>query len=183
MAALNVLVLRKGTYFVCDAYVHDQPSAQQIAHMTVLAAEQVQRFGLVPKAALLSHSNFGTSNAAGAVRMRVALDLIGKAAPDLEIDGEMQADAALIPAIRDKALLDSRLEGPANLLVMPSMDAANIAINLLTVLGEGVAVGPILLGCSYPAHILTPSATVRRVINMSALAVVDAQLEHRAAET
>ena len=177
MAALNVLVLRKGTFFVCDAYVHEQPSAEQIAWTTILAAEQVRRFGLVPKAALLSHSNFGTSNGPSAERMRAALAIIGAMAPDLEIDGEMQADAALIPAIRDKALLDSRLDGPANLLVMPSMDAANIAINLLTVLGEGVAVGPILLGCRYPVHILNPSATVRRVINMSALAVVDAQLQ------
>ncbi|MEX2479258.1 MAG: NADP-dependent malic enzyme [Gammaproteobacteria bacterium] len=176
MAALNVLILRKGTYFVCDTYVHDQPSAEQIAYTTILAAEQVRRFGLVPKAALLSHSNFGTTNGPSALRMRAALELIQAAAPELEIDGEMQADAALIPAIRDKALLDSYLQGPANLFIMPSMDAANIALNLLTVLGEGVSVGPILLGCRSPAHILNPSATVRRVINMSALAVVDAQL-------
>ncbi|MGE0483417.1 MAG: NADP-dependent malic enzyme [Gammaproteobacteria bacterium] len=176
MASMNVLVLRKGTYFLCDAYVHDQPDATQIAHMTLLAAEQVRRFGLAPKVALLSHSNFGTTNAPSAVRMREALGLIRELAPELEIDGEMQADAALVPAIRDKALADCRLDGQANLLVMPSMDAANITLNLLTVLGEGVAVGPILLGCRYPAHILTPSATVRRVINLSALAVVDAQI-------
>ncbi|MCB1749416.1 MAG: NADP-dependent malic enzyme [Gammaproteobacteria bacterium] len=181
MASMNVLVLRKGTYFLCDAYVHDTPDAAQLAHMTLLAAEQVRRFGLVPKAALLSHSNFGTTNAPSAVRMREALELIRRLAPELEIDGEMQADAALIPAIRDKALADCQLDGQANLLVMPGMDAANIALNLLTVLGEGVAVGPILLGCRYPAHILTPSATVRRVINLSALAVVDAQIA--AAET
>ncbi len=176
MAALNVLVLRKGTYFLCDAYVHDDPSPEQVAHTTVLAAEQVQRFGVVPKAALLSHSNFGTSNSPGALKMRAALALVREMAPGLEIDGELQADAALVQAIRDKALLDSDLKGQANLLVMPNMDAANIALNLLTVLGEGVAVGPILLGCRYPAHILATSATVRRIINMSALAVVDAQL-------
>ncbi|MGR8918743.1 MAG: NADP-dependent malic enzyme [Gammaproteobacteria bacterium] len=177
MAALNVLVLRKGTYFICDAYVHDEPSAAQIANTTVLAAEQVRRFGLTPKVALLSHSNFGSGRTTAALRMREALALVRAAAPELEIDGEMHADAALIPAIREQALLDSTLEGQANLLVMPGIDAANIALNLLTVLGEGVAVGPILLGCRYPAHILTPSATVRRVINMSALAVVDAGLQ------
>ncbi|MEQ8233842.1 MAG: NADP-dependent malic enzyme [Gammaproteobacteria bacterium] len=176
MAALNVLVLRKGTFFVCDAYVHDDPSPEQIAHTTVLAAEQVQRFGVVPKAALLSHSNFGTSNSPSARKMRAALALVREMAPTLEVDGEMQADTALVQAIRDKALLDSDLRGQANLLVMPTMDAANIALNLLTVLGEGVAVGPILLGCRYPAHILATTATVRRIINMSALAVVDAQL-------
>ena len=176
MAAMNVLVLRKGTLFVCDAYVHAEPSAEQIAATTLLAAEQVRRFGLEPKAALLSHSNFGTSASPSAVRMRDALALLRTMAPELEVDGEMQADSALVPNIRKQALSDSTLQGQANLLVMPNIDAANIALNLLTVMGEGVAVGPILLGCRYPAHILTPSATVRRVINMSALAVVDAQL-------
>ncbi|MBK6658058.1 MAG: NADP-dependent malic enzyme [Proteobacteria bacterium] len=176
MAAMNVLVLRKGTLFLCDTYVHAEPSAAQIAESTILAAEQVRRFGLPPKIALLSHSNFGTRDSDSALRMREALALIHARAPELEVDGEMQADAALVPNIRHKALADSSLEGQANLLVMPSMDAANIALNLLTVMGEGVSVGPILLGCRYPAHILTPSATVRRVQNMSALAVVDAQL-------
>ncbi len=176
MAAMNVLVLRKGTLFLCDTYVNAEPSAAQIAESTILAAEQVRRFGLPPKIALLSHSNFGTRDTASALRMREALALIHAQAPDLEVDGEMQADAALVPNIRNKALADSTLEGQANLLMMPSMDAANIALNLLTVMGEGVSVGPILLGCRYAAHILTPSATVRRVQNMSALAVVDAQL-------
>ncbi|MCZ6771932.1 MAG: NADP-dependent malic enzyme [Proteobacteria bacterium] len=176
MAAMNVLILRKGTYFVCDAYVQPEPSAGQIASMTALAAEQVERFGLVPKAALLSHSNFGTTDTDTSRKMREALDLIRRQVPDLEIDGEMQADAALVPAIRDAARAHSTLKGQANLLVMPTMDAANIALNLLTVLGEGVAVGPILLGCRYAAHILTPTASVRRILNMSALAVVDAQV-------
>ncbi len=176
MAALNVLVLRKGTFFLGDAYVNAEPTPAQLANMTILAAEQVRRFGLQPRAALLSHSNFGSSNTPGARRMRDALDLIRRDAPELEIDGEMQADAALLPMVRNQALLDSPLEGQANLLVMPSVESANIALNLLTVLGEGVAVGPILLGCRYPAHILTPSATVRRVLNMSAMAVVDAQV-------
>lgn len=175
VAAMNIMVLRKGTFFLCDTYVNEQPSAQELASMTLLAAEEVRRFGMTPKCALLSHSNFGSSKSPHAGRMQEALALIKAAAPDLEIDGEMQADAALIEAIREKALPDAALKGEANLLVMPSLDAANIALNLLTVLGEGVAVGPVLLGCRYPAHILTPSATVRRVLNMSALAVVDAQ--------
>ena len=136
----------------------------------------MRRFGLTPKVALLSHSNFGTHDTPSALRMREALALIHARAPELEVDGEMQADAALIPNIRNKALADSTLDGQANLLVMPSMDAANIALNLLTVMGEGVSVGPILLGCRRAAHILTPSATVRRVQNKSALAAVDVQL-------
>ena len=177
MATMHVVVLRTGTFFICDAYVNDDPTVEEFASQTILAADQVRRFGITPKAALLSRSNFGTSNNAGAVKMREALALIRALAPELEVDGEMQADAALIPSIRERAVSDSTLEGQANLLVMPTADAANITINLLKTLSEGVAVGPILLGCARPAHILTPSATVRRVMNMSALAVVDAQLE------
>jgi malate dehydrogenase (oxaloacetate-decarboxylating)(NADP+) len=174
-AAMNILVLRKGTYFICDTHVNSDPDAAEIANMTVLAAQQVRRFGMTPKVALLSHSNFGTSDEASALKMREALALIQAAEPGLEVDGEMRADAALIPAIREAALSDSTLSGQANLLVMPSLDAANIAMNLLKILGEGVAVGPVLLGLNLPAHILTESASVRRIINMSALAVVDAQ--------
>ena len=177
MATMHVVILRAGTFFICDAYVNDDPTVEEIVSQTILAADQVRRFGITPKAALLSRSNFGTSNNPGAVKMREALALIRATAPELEVDGEMQADAALIPSIRERAVGDSALEGPANLLVMPTADAANITINLLKALSEGVAVGPILLGCARPAHILTPSATVRRVMNMSALAVVDAQLE------
>jgi len=177
IATMNVLVLRKGTFFICDTYVNDDPSAEAIAEMALMTAERVRRFGLTPKVALLAASNFGTRDNEPSRRMREALALIRKAAPDLEVDGEMRADAALVPAIRDSILQDSTLAGQANVLVMPSVEAANIAMNLLTVLGEGVAVGPITLGLKRPAHILTPSATVRRVINMSTLAVVDAQLE------
>lgn len=177
VATMNVLVLRKGTFFICDTYVNDDPSAEAIAEMALMTAERVRRFGLTPKVALLAASNFGTRDNPASRRMRDALALIRKAAPDLEVDGEMRADAALVPAIRDSVLQDSTLSGQANVLVMPSVEAANIAMNLLTVLGEGVAVGPITLGLKRPAHILTPSATVRRVINMSTLAVVDAQLE------
>jgi len=176
-ATMNVLVLRKGTFFICDTYVNDEPSAETIAEMTLLTAERVRRFGLTPKVALLAASNFGTRDNQASRRMRDALELIRAAEPDLEIDGEMRADAALVPAIRETVLQDSTLSGQANVLVMPSVEAANIAMNLLTVLGEGVAVGPVTLGLKRPAHILTPSATVRRVINMSTLAVVDAQLE------
>ena len=177
IATMNVLVLRKGTFFICDTYVNDDPSAEAIAEMALMTAERVRRFGLTPKVALLAASNFGTRDNEPSRRMREALALIREAAPDLEVDGEMRADAALVPAIRDSILQDSTLAGQANVLVMPSVEAANIAMNLLTVLGEGVAVGPITLGLKRPAHILTPSATVRRVINMSTLAVVDAQLE------
>jgi malate dehydrogenase (oxaloacetate-decarboxylating)(NADP+) len=177
IATMNVLVLRKGTFFICDTYVNDDPSAEAIAEMALMTAERVRRFGLTPKVALLAASNFGTRDNEASRRMREALAMIRKAAPDLEVDGEMRADAALVPAIRDSILQDSTLAGQANVLVMPSVEAANIAMNLLTVLGEGVAVGPITLGLKRPAHILTPSATVRRVINMSTLAVVDAQLE------
>ncbi|MFT4583022.1 MAG: malate dehydrogenase (oxaloacetate-decarboxylating)(NADP+) [Gammaproteobacteria bacterium] len=176
-ATMTVLVLRKGTFFICDTNVNDSPSAEIIARMTLLTAERVRRFGMTPKVALLAASNFGSSDSESAVRMKDALALIRSAEPELEIDGEMRADAALVPAIRNAILQDSTLTGEANVLIMPSMDAANIAMNLLTVLGEGVSVGPITLGLKRPAHILTPSSTVRRVVNMSALAVVDAQIE------
>jgi malate dehydrogenase (oxaloacetate-decarboxylating)(NADP+) len=175
LSAMNALILRKGTYFICDTYVNPNPSAQELAESTLLAAEQVRRFGMTPRVALLSHSNFGASGAESARRMREALALIRAREPSLEVDGEMQADAALVDAIRQRALPESTLKAPANLLVMPTLDAANIAMNLLAVLGEGPTVGPILLGTRYPAHILTPSATVRRITNMTALAVVDAQ--------
>ncbi len=181
----QVLVLRKGTFFICDTHVNDAPTAEIIAEMTLMTlmtVERVKRFGIIPKVALLAASNFGTRNSDTSQRMRDALPLIQQADPGLEIDGEMRADAALVPAIREQILHDSDLQGQANVLIMPSVDAANIAMNLLTVLGEGVAVGPVTLGLNRPAHILTPSATVRRVINMSTLAVVDAQLEKDQAE-
>lgn len=181
VATMNVLVLRKGTFFIADTYVNDSPCAEAVADMTIMTAERVRRFGIVPKVALLAASNFGTRDSDASRRMRDALEIIRTAEPELEIDGEMRADAALVPAIRAAILEDSTLEGQANVLVMPNVDAANIAMNLLTVLGEGVAVGPVTLGLKRPAHILTPSATVRRIINMSTLAVVDAQLESASA--
>ncbi len=174
-AALSVLILPKGTFFLCDTYVSVDPAAEDLVEMTIMAADAVQRFGVTPKVALISHSNFGTSHAASALKMRQAVRLLNKRAPDLEVEGEMHADAALNEEIRERIFPNSRLKGQANLLVFPNVDAANSGFNLLKVLGEGQPVGPILLGAKLPAHILTPSVTARGILNMSALAVVDAQ--------
>ncbi len=174
-AAMNVLLLPGRTLFVCDTYINEDPTAEQIAEMTLMAADEVRRFGLTPKVALLSHSNFGSSRSASARKMAKARELLAVRAPELELDGEMQADAALSEEIRSKAYPDSRLKGEANLLVMPNLDAANIAFNLLKITGgAGVTIGPILLGCARSVHIVTPSATVRRLVNMAALASVGA---------
>ncbi|MFH1044662.1 MAG: NADP-dependent malic enzyme [Pseudomonadota bacterium] len=173
--AMNVLLLPKRTMFICDTYVNFDPTAEQVAEMAVLAAEEIRRFGMTPKAALLSHSSFGTSDQFTAVKMRQALALIRARAPELEVDGEMHGDAALSGEVRRSAFPRSRLNGEANLLLMPTLDAANIAFNLLkTAAGDGITLGPILLGSAKPVHILTPSATVRRIVNMTALTVVDA---------
>ncbi|MGC2519826.1 MAG: NADP-dependent malic enzyme [Burkholderiales bacterium] len=173
--AMNVLMLPKRTVFICDTYVNIDPTAEQIAEMTALAAEEIRRFGIVPRAALLSHSSFGTSDAPIAQKMRRALALIREQAPELEIEGEMHGDAALNADLRLATFPRSRLKGEANLLIMPTLDAANIAFNLLkTAAGDGITIGPILLGAARPVHILTPSATVRRMVNMTALTVVDA---------
>jgi malate dehydrogenase (oxaloacetate-decarboxylating)(NADP+) len=173
---MNVLMLPKRTVFICDTYINHDPTPEQIAEMTILAAEEMRRFGVVPKAALLSHSSFGTSDYPSAVKMRAALALITERDPELEVEGEMHGDAALSGDVRHNAFPESRLKGEANLLIMPTLDAANIAFNLLkTASGGGITIGPILLGAAMPVHIVTPTATVRRIINMSALAVVDAQ--------
>ena len=174
--AMNVLMMPKRTVFICDTYVNDNPSPEQICEMTILAAEEMRRFGVVPKVALLSHSTFGSSDAPTAGKMRDALKLIRVRKPELEVDGEMHGDAALSDEVRAKIMPNSTLKGDANLLIMPTLDAANIAFNLLkTAAGSGITIGPILLGAAKPAHIVTPTATVRRIINMTALAVVDAQ--------
>jgi malate dehydrogenase (oxaloacetate-decarboxylating)(NADP+) len=173
-----MLMLPGRTLFICDTYVHFDPTAEQIAESTVLAAEEISRFGLVPKVALLSHSSFGSVDTPTARKMRAALALIGERAPNLEIDGEMHGDAALSEEIRMRAFPNARLKGSANLLVMPALDAANIAFNLLkTASGDGITVGPILLGAARPVHILTTSATVRRIVNMTALIVADANAQ------
>jgi malate dehydrogenase (oxaloacetate-decarboxylating)(NADP+) len=174
-AALSVLVLNDRPIFVCDTHVSYDPSPAQIAAMTIMAAEQVRRFGLEPKVALLSHSDFGTHDDPPAVKMRDALALIAGLAPDLEAEGEMHSDAALSEEIRRAIFPNSRLKGSANLLVMPTLDAANISVNMLKVLGEGQPIGPILLGVARPAHIVTPSVTPRGIVNISAVATVDAQ--------
>jgi len=173
-AAMNALVMPNRTVFICDTYVTPDPDAEDIAEMTVLAAEEVKRFGLAPKVALLSASNFGSLELPSMRKMQRALAILRERAPDLEVEGEMHGDAALSEEIRLKVFPNSRLRGPANLLIMPTLDAANIAFNLLkTAAGDGVTIGPILLGAARAVHILTPSATVRRIVNMTALTVVD----------
>ncbi len=174
-AAMNLLMLQHFTLFLCDTYVNEEPSAEEIADIALMAAEEVRRFGLQPKLALLSHSNFGSVDSASARKMNAARVLIARRAPDLEVDGEMHGDTALSEAIRTRLYPECRLSGEANLLIMPNVDAANIAFNLLKVTnGDGITVGPMLLGAAKPVHILTPTATVRRLVNMTALAVVDA---------
>jgi malate dehydrogenase (oxaloacetate-decarboxylating)(NADP+) len=174
-AAMNALLLPMRTVFICDTYVSEDPDAESLAEMTLLAAEEIRRFGLVPKAALLSASSFGSVDLPSARKMRRARQLIAERAPELEVDGEMQGDAALSETIRLARLPNAALKGEANLLIMPTLDAANIAFNLLKVAaGDNVTIGPILLGAARPAHILTPSATARRIVNMTALTVVDA---------
>ena len=173
-AAMNGLMLPGRLLFLVDTHVNYDPTTEQIAGITLMAADELQRFGITPKVALLSHSNFGTANTPSALKMRAALALIRQRSPELEVDGEMHGDGALDEGQRT-AINDSPLTGSANLLVFPNIDAANISYNLLkTSAGNNVAIGPILLGCSKPVHILTPSATVRRIVNMTALAVVDA---------
>jgi malate dehydrogenase (oxaloacetate-decarboxylating)(NADP+) len=177
LAAMNLLMLPDRQIFICDTYVNQDPTAEQIAEMTLLAAEEVRRFGLIPSVGLISHSSFGSSDSVSAQKMRDALALVDAAAPDLDVDGEMQGDAALSKPILDSVFPGSRLKTEANLLIMPNVDAANIAFNILKVVGgEGITVGPILLGAARPVHILTPTASVRRIVNMTALAAVDAGL-------
>jgi len=180
MAAVNAVVLPTGTYFFCDTYVNAEPSAEGIAEMTVLAANQVRRFGVVPKVALLSHSNFGSNDTPSTRRMRDSLPLIRERDPDLEVEGEMQAVLALRDEDRMRLFPNSRLVGAANLFIMPSLDAANIAYNLLRTAGGGQSIGPLLVGQRLPAHILSMSTTSRGIVNMTALAVMDAQV-HAAA--
>ncbi len=175
LASMNCLVLRCGTLFIGDTYVQVEPDAEDLAEITALCADAVRRFGVEPQIALLSHSNFGSHDDAAAHKMREALRLIRNARPDLDVDGEMRADLALSEELRAERFPDSLLEGGANLLIMPNQDAANIAFNLLKVLGEGIAIGPLLLGAAKSAHVVTPASTVRGLLNMTALAAVRAQ--------
>jgi malate dehydrogenase (oxaloacetate-decarboxylating)(NADP+) len=182
LATMNVLTLEKYTLFIADTYVNDDPSAEELVAITQLAAEEIRRFGLQPKVAMLSHSMFGSSDRPSACKMRAARDMLARIEPQLEVDGELQGDAALVEEVRRHFLPRSTLSGTANLLVMPSLDAANIAFNLLKITGgQGVTVGPILLGAAKPVHILNPAATSRRIINMTAVAVSDvAALQQKA---
>jgi len=167
--------MQNRTLFISDTYVNNDPSAQEIAEITLMASDTIKRFGLKPKVALVSHSNFGTEINPSATKLSSALDIIERLNPELEIDGEMHADAALSESIRNRMHPDSKLSGEANLLVMPNLDSANIAYNLLKMVGgDGITVGPILLGAKRAVHIVTPTTTVRRIVNMTALAVVDA---------
>jgi malate dehydrogenase (oxaloacetate-decarboxylating)(NADP+) len=174
-AAMNLLLLPRHTLFICDTYVNEDPDAGLVADLALMAAEEVRRFGVIPKVALLSHSNFGSVPSDATRKMSLALEIITARAPELEVDGEMHGDAALNETLRSRLNTGCRLKGEANLLIMPNVDAANIAFNLLKETnGDGITVGPILLGAAKPVHILTSTATVRRLVNMTALAVVDA---------
>ncbi len=169
-SALTALVLPAGHLFFADTHLLLDPTAEELCEVTCLAAEQVRAFGIVPKVALLSHSSFGSSHAASARRVRQALALVRARAPGLDVDGEMQADAALVPALRALAVADSTLDGPANLLVFPSLDAANIALNLVKAAADGLQIGPMLLGMRRPVHVLVPGVTARGIANLAAIA-------------
>jgi malate dehydrogenase (oxaloacetate-decarboxylating)(NADP+) len=173
--AMSGLVLPGRQVFLVDTHINIDPSAEELAEITMMAASEMRKLGITPKVALLSHSNFGSSNAPSAIKMREVLALIQKADPTLEVDGEMHGDSALDESIRSSAVTSSPLKGDANLLVLPNIDAANISYNLLkTAAGNGVSIGPLLLGVAKPIHILTPAATVRRIVNVTALTVVEA---------
>jgi malate dehydrogenase (oxaloacetate-decarboxylating)(NADP+) len=175
-AAMNVLIIPRGNYFFCDTQINPNPSIAQISEMTMLAAEEVKRFGIKPKIALLSHSNFGTSDDDSAYKMRAAFADLRRRDPELEIDGEMHADAALSEAIREAVMPNSNLKGSANLFIMPNVESAHISFNLLKTLADGISIGPLLLGVARPAHVLTPAVTTRGIINVSAIAAVSAQV-------
>jgi len=174
-AALSLVITAKGAYFLADTQVTPEPSAAEIADMAVLAAGHVRRFGLDPKIALISHSDFGSQNTASACKMRAARELLAQRQPDLEVDGEMHGETALNPIYRDQVFPYARLKGEANVLIMPNLDAANITYQMITVLADALLVGPLLMGAAQPAHILTPSVTPRGIVNMTAVAVAEAQ--------
>jgi len=169
-AALTVMIINKGVFFLCDPFVNPNPTAQQLCDMAIMAAEEVRRFGIQPKVALLSHSDFGTMDRPDSIKMREATQLIKQRAPGLEVEGEMTATAALDESIRAYMLPDAELKGQANLLIMPNIDAANITFHMLKTLSDGIAVGPLLLGTKQPAHVLIPSVTSRGIVNAAAYA-------------
>ncbi len=175
-AALSPLVLPQDTYFFCDTQINENPTVEQLTEMTLLAAEEVRRFGKVPRVAMLSRSNFGSINDEASIKMREACQEILRRDPELEIDGEMQADTALIDSVRQRIMPNSRLSGPANLFVMPCANAANIAFNFAKSFQDGISIGPLLLGTARPVHIVTPATTIRAIVNITALATVGAQI-------
>ena len=176
LSALSVVITPKGPFFFTDTHVQQDPSAEQIAESALQAAFRLRLFGITPKVALISHSNFGSVDSPSARKMAQALQIIMDRSPRLEADGEMHVDTALDPEIRERLMPHSRLSGSANLLVMPNLDAANTAYNLTRSMTDGIGIGPVLMGMAKPAHVLTPSATVRRVVNMTAIAAVEAQI-------
>jgi len=173
-AGLSLLISQRGAIFFTDTFVNYNPTADEIAETTILAAQEIHRFGITPKAALLSHSNFGSRHSESAHKMREALELIRRRAPELEVDGEMQGGSALTESLRRRAMPNSTLTGEANLLVFPNLDAANISLGIVRTMMDALHVGPILLGAAMPAHILSSSVTSRGVVNMAAFAVVQA---------
>ena len=175
--ALSGLILDAGALFITDTHMVPNPTPEQVAEMTLLAATELEHFGLVPRVALLSHSNFGASHSDSARKMRAALKLVRQAAPDLAVDGEMHADAALSQALREKLIPDSRFEGPANLLVMPNLDAANITLTALSASSSSPTVGPMLMGLTKPIHVLTPGVTSRGILNLTAIAAAEVARE------
>jgi malate dehydrogenase (oxaloacetate-decarboxylating)(NADP+) len=175
VAALSLVIIGKGVYFLADTQVTVEPTAEEVAETAVLAAAHVRRFGIEPKIALVSHSDFGSYDSPSAAKMRRAAALLASRNPELEVDGEMDGESALNPSYRERVYPHARLKGEANVLIMPSLDAANIAYQMIKVLGDALPVGPILIGAARPAHILTPSVTARGVVNMTAVAVVEAQ--------
>jgi malate dehydrogenase (oxaloacetate-decarboxylating)(NADP+) len=181
LSALSMLITQRGVLFFTDTYVTLDPTPDEIAEMTILAAEEIRRFGLEPKAALLSHSDFGSSNSASAQKMRRAAEILRELAPDLQADGEMHGDSALSEVLRNRVYPHSRLKGEANLLVFPNLDSANITLNTVKTMTDALHVGPILIGTAQPAHILTPSVTSRGIVNMTALSVVEATQDAREA--
>jgi malate dehydrogenase (oxaloacetate-decarboxylating)(NADP+) len=171
---LSLLISQRGATFMTDTYVTFDPSAEELVEMTILAAEEIKRFGIVPKVALVSHSSFGSHDTPTAKKMRKATKLLRQAAPDLESDGEMQGDAAISEILRERAMPNSTLKGEANLLVFPNLDSANITLGVAKTMLGALHVGPILLGAKMPAHILSPSVTSRGIVNIATLAVVEA---------
>jgi malate dehydrogenase (oxaloacetate-decarboxylating)(NADP+) len=182
-SALTLMITAKGHFFLADTHVSADPNVEEIVEMAVLAAAHVRRFGIEPKIALLSHSNFGSYDSKSARKMRRATELLVERHPDLEVDGEMHGDAALSAPSRESVLPHARFRGEANVLIMPNLDAANIAYQMIKVLADGLPVGPILIGAARPAHILTPSVTARGVVNMTAVAVAEAQAATAGAAT